>query len=180
VRDDADLVAACLAGDSTAERALYDRHVDAVYRCALRLSADPDAAADITQETFIRAFSRLGQFRGESSVRTWLIAIVGRSAAMLRRKERRLHEQSVPLYEGIALRAGPDPGSDVGAAVTAAIAALPDKLRLVFILHDVEGYTHEEIAASLSIPSGTSKARLSEARAKLRAALSHHAKDLVR
>jgi RNA polymerase sigma-70 factor (ECF subfamily) len=72
---DKQLVARCLAGDRAAERALYDAHVDRVYRLAFRLAGDSDLAQDFTQETFIRAFDRLGQFRGDASLATWLHTI---------------------------------------------------------------------------------------------------------
>src|SRR5438105_15652542 len=74
-QSDLSLVSRCLAGDPDAERALYDAHVDRVYRLVHRMAGDPDLAADLTQDTFIRAFQRLDQFRGDSSLGTWLSSI---------------------------------------------------------------------------------------------------------
>src|SRR5881275_2056346 len=72
---DRELIARCLAGDADAERALYDAHVDRIYRLIYRMAGDGDLAQDFTQDTFIRAFERLGQFRGDSSLATWLHSI---------------------------------------------------------------------------------------------------------
>jgi RNA polymerase sigma-70 factor (ECF subfamily) len=73
--DDRELIARVLAGEATAERALYDRHVDRVYRLAYRLAGDPDLAMDFTQDTFIRAFDRLASYRGDAAFSTWLTAV---------------------------------------------------------------------------------------------------------
>ena len=72
---DRELIARCLAGDADAERALYDAHVDRIYRLVYRMAGDGDLAQDLTQDTFIRAFERLQQFRGDSSLATWLHSI---------------------------------------------------------------------------------------------------------
>jgi RNA polymerase sigma-70 factor, ECF subfamily len=177
---DRKLVAACLAGDPRAERTLYDAHFDAVYQCAFRLCGDPDTAADITQEAFVRGFANLGQFRGDAALRTWLMAIAVSAAGMLDRKGRGLRSRLEPLHDQITFNSGERLGPDVIADVMAAIARLAEKLRVVFVMHDVEGFTHEEIAAALEIPTGTSKTRLSDARAKLRVSLADHGKDLFR
>ena len=80
--DDRELIARVLAGEAAAERALYDRHVDRVYRLAYRLAGDPDLAMDFTQDTFIRAFDRLASYRGDAAFSTWLTAVAFRSAVL--------------------------------------------------------------------------------------------------
>lgn len=180
---DRTLVARCLAGDRFAERALYDAHVERIYRLMHRMAGDPDMAADFTQETFIRAFERLGQYRGESSLSTWLHTI-GVSVALngLRRVRRiggALDNIDDAPAAAIAVHDSGGFAPDLKARLHAAVDALSEKLRPVFLMHDVEGYTHDEIAGALGIPVGTSKARLFDARAKLRLALAAFAGDHI-
>ena len=177
---DRQLTTRCLAGDAIAERELYDAHVDRVYRLMHRMAGDADLAADFTQETFIRAFERLEQYRGDSALGTWLHTIAVSVALNGMRKVKRLRERteaidSVPeiAIQPIGLTA------DLKARLHSAVDALSEKLRPVFVMHDVEGYTHDEIATTLGIPVGTSKARLFDARAKLRLALAAFAGDHI-
>jgi RNA polymerase sigma-70 factor, ECF subfamily len=176
--DERELIARVLAGDSNAERALYDAHVDRVFRLVYRLVGDLDRAQDYTQETFIRAFSRLGGFRGESALSTWLGSIAISVTLNGLRKLRRLRDREVALDDALPLgrldrRAEPD----LKTRLNRAIDDLPDGYRAVFVMHDVEGYTHEEIATSLGVHPGTSKAQLFRARARLREALADFVKD---
>jgi RNA polymerase sigma-70 factor (ECF subfamily) len=177
---DRQLVSRCLAQDALAERALYDAHVERIYRLMYRMTGDGDLAADFTQETFIRAFERLEQFRGDSSLATWLHTIAVSIALNGMRKVKRIQGRTdliddVPTLAAETFRFT----GDLKARLHSAIDALSAKLRPVFVMHDVEGYTHEEIAGSLGIPIGTSKARLFDARAKLRVALAAFAGDHI-
>jgi RNA polymerase sigma-70 factor (ECF subfamily) len=178
---DQQLVARCLAGDRSAERALYDAHVDRVFRLAYRLAGDSDLAQDFTQETFIRAFDRLGQYRGDASLATWLHTIATSVSLNGMRSVTRMRTRSAPIEELAELpaRGAPPAPHDLRERLHAAIDALSVKLRPVFVMHDVEGFTHEEIGTALGIPIGTSKARLFDARARLRAALAHFAGDSI-
>jgi len=177
---DRELVSRCLAGDPDAERALYDAHVDRVYRLAFRMAGDSDLAADFTQDTFVRAFDRLEQYRGDSALSTWLHAIAVSVTLNGMRKVRRMHTSTEELVDSPALATEVrELPPDLRMRLHAAIDALSAKLRPVFLMHDVEGYTHDEIATALSIPVGTSKARLFDARAKLRAALRQFAGDII-
>jgi RNA polymerase sigma-70 factor (ECF subfamily) len=144
------------------------------------MAGDEDLAADFTQETFIRAFERLDQFRGDASLGTWLHTIAVSVALNGMRKVKRLRGRTEPLDDSPAIGVEP-PGftADLKARLHAAIDALSEKLRPVFVMHDVEGFTHEEIAGTLGIPVGTSKARLFDARAKLRLALAAFAGDHI-
>lgn len=169
---EAELLAALLAGDPAAQWQFYRQHVDRVYRLILRMCGRPELAQEWTQDTFLRAFSRLAQFRGESAVGSWLRTIAV-SVTLNGLKALRRHEtREAPLDEAHDVPqvvAGPDP--DLPAQLRAAIAALPPQTRRVFVLHDVEGFTHEEIAELLGVAAGTSKSQLFRARAKLREAL---------
>jgi RNA polymerase sigma-70 factor (ECF subfamily) len=174
--DDTHLVAGVRAGDARAERTFYDRYVDAVYRLAFRMTGDESLAREFTQDTFVRAFDRIEQFRGEAALSTWLRSIATTVVLNGLRKVKRFRTREVALDNagqigGHARRAEPD----LKERLTEAIDDLPDKYRMVFVMHDVEGYTHEEIGAALGLPSGTSKAQLSRARARLREALSDFA-----
>jgi RNA polymerase sigma-70 factor (ECF subfamily) len=150
---------------------LYDAHVAALYRTALRMcGGDSDVAEDITQEAFVRAFSRLSQFRGEATLRTWLTSIVISSASRVMSRGSWLRNNSVQITDQIADDAR-QVDADLAARLDAAIARLTPKLHVVFVMHDMQGYTHTDISGALGIPVGTSKARLHNARTKLRAAL---------
>ncbi len=174
--DEAAVIARALRGEPAAERELYDAHVDRVYRLAYRLAGDDDLARDFTQDTFVRAFEQLGSFRGESRFSTWLHAIAVSVALNGLRKVKRLRRREADLEEGRDVAGGRrEAEPDLKQRLTGAIEALPEGYRTVFVMHDVEGYTHEEIGGALGIETGTSKAQLSRARAKLRLALADFA-----
>ena len=170
--DERQLIARVLGGDAEAERTLYDLHVDRVYRLAYRLAGDDDLARDFTQDAFVRAFDKLADFRGDSSLATWLHAITLSVSLNGMRKIKRIRGREAPLDEEIAGAPrswGSEP--DLKLRLAKAIDALPEGYRTVFLMHDVEGYTHEEIASALGVQAGTSKAQLFRARARLREAL---------
>lgn len=173
-----DLVTRVLAGDPEAERDLYDAHVGRVYRLVYRMVGDGELASDYTQDTFIRTFDRLATFRGESALSTWITAIAISVVYNGQRKVRRIRTREVDLKhaEPVAItvrRADPD----LKARLNQAIGGLPEGYRTVFLMHDVEGFTHEQIGSALGIQEGTSKAQLSRARAKLRNELAAFAGD---
>jgi RNA polymerase sigma-70 factor, ECF subfamily len=177
---DRDLVTRARAGDPAAERALYEAHVDRVYRLAYRLAGEADLATEFTQDTFVRAFERLREFRGDAAFGTWLHAIATSVVYNGLRKIKRFRSREADLED--AERIGSTPvraEPDLKIRLHRAIDALPHGYRTVFVMHDVEGYTHEEIAAALGVETGTSKAQLSRARAKLREALADFAGEWV-
>jgi RNA polymerase sigma-70 factor (ECF subfamily) len=179
LNDDA-LIERVLAGDPAAQRALYDAHVDRVYRLAYRFAGDADLARDFTQDTFIRAFDRLGTFKRRSSFSTWLHSIGVSVALNGLRSVRRIREREMNAVDAETVgapRRGSEP--DLKERLARSIDALPEGYRAVFVMHDVEGYTHEEIGVVLGIESGTSKAQLSRARAKLRTALADFAGEWI-
>ncbi len=173
--DERDLISRVRAGDAGAERALYDAHVDRVYRLAYRLAGDDDQARDFTQETFIRVFGRLETFRGDSALSTWIYAIAHSVILNGLRKTKRFRRET-DLEHGTHVAHGERPAEpDLKIRLHAAIAALPERYRVPFVMHEVEGFTHEEIAAVQGIEVGTSKAQVSRAKAKLRETLAHFA-----
>ena len=178
--DERELIARVRAGDGAAERALYDAHVDRVYRLAYRLAGDDELAREFTQDTFVRAFERLDSFRGEARLSTWLHAITTSVVLNGLRKVKRFRRRETDLTEASDVsRPGRRAEPDLKRRLAGAIDGLPDGYRTVFVMHDVEGYTHEEIGVALGIETGTSKAQLSRARARLREALADFAGEWV-
>jgi RNA polymerase sigma-70 factor (ECF subfamily) len=166
------LVARVIDGDPAAQREMYESHVDRIYRLAYRLAGEDELARDFTQLTFIRAFERIGDFRGESSLATWLHTIGVSIALNGLRKVKTARNREAPLEAASSIGTYTrEAEPDLKMRLNAAIDALSEKYRTVFLMHDVEGFTHEEIAAALDIPVGTSKTRLFQGRAKLREAL---------
>jgi RNA polymerase sigma-70 factor (ECF subfamily) len=174
------LVTRVVAGDAAAERELYETHVDRIYRLAFRLAGDDELARDFTQATFIRAFEKIGSFRGDSSLSTWLHSIGVSVALNGLRKTKRLRNREAPIEEGLMVgstRVEAEP--DLKERMARAIESLSENYRMVFLMNDVEGYTHEEISGTLRIPVGTSKSHLFQARSKLRVALADFAPEWV-
>ena len=169
-------------GDERAFRRLYDANVDRIYRLMYRMAGEEHLAKDFTQEAFLRAYRKLDQFRGDAKFSTWLhsiavsVALNGiRKADRHRKREHALDDIPGSLEAAPAKRA--EPG--VRERIEAAVDQLPDIYRTVFLMHDLEGYGHGEIATSLGVAEGTSKARLSRARAKLREALGDAMQEYV-
>jgi RNA polymerase sigma-70 factor, ECF subfamily len=175
---DIELIARVVAGDAAAERELYETYVDRIFRLTFRLAGDDELARDFTQATFIRAFEKIGSFRGESSLSTWLHSIGVSIALNGLRKSKRIKNREAPMEEGLTVGAMPvEAEPDLKERMARAIDSLADKYRAVFVMHDVEGYTHDEISGTLNIPIGTSKSHLFQARTKLRVALADFAPE---
>jgi len=169
---DAELLARLHTNDPAAEREFYTRHVDRVYRLIYRMSGRTDLAQDWTQDTFVRAFERLDQFRGESALSSWLHAIAVSVTLNGLRAHKRREARAAPLDDAEIIGRWPiERSPDLKRCLERAIDALPEGTRRVFLLHDVEGFTHEEIGDALGVAVGTSKSQLSRAREKLRTAL---------
>jgi RNA polymerase sigma-70 factor (ECF subfamily) len=169
-----ELVERSRRGDQRAFRALYDRHVDRTWRLAFRLLGDEEVARECVQDTFVRAYQRLDQFRGESSFATWLHTVTVRLALNRRKSLRQMQGREVEFSvaeDTVPADNGPAPAPALRRRIEEAVDELPDIYRTVFVLYDLEGFTHEEIAGRLDIAIGTSKARLSRARTKLRVLL---------
>jgi RNA polymerase sigma-70 factor (ECF subfamily) len=176
--NDRELIGRVLAGDPGAERAMYEAHVDRVFRLVYRMAGDMDRAQDWVQETFIRAFDRLAEFRGESALSTWLCSIAISITLNGLRKVRRAREREVALDAAGGIGTTPrEADPDLKVRLSQAIEDLPEGYRTVFLMHDVEGFTHQEIGDALGVQPGTSKAQLFRARARLREALADFARE---
>jgi len=173
-----ELIARVVAGDRLAAHELYDAHAPRVFRLAFRLTGDDDLARELTQETFIRAFAQLGRFRGESALSTWLHRVTVSVVSNAMRKVKRFRTREADLEEaGLMAVETRTTDSDLRDSLYKAIDELPEIYRVTFVMHDVEGYTHDEIATVLGIAEGTCKSRLSVARAQLREKLATFAKE---
>ena len=160
-------VALAQSGDQQAFERLYRAHVGRVYGLALRM-AGAGPAEELTQDVFVRAWEKLSSFRGEAAFATWLHRLAVNlllSERSRRGRERlRLGEDETVMDRQRARRETPEVAMDLDTA----IGRLPDGARQIFVLHDVEGYKHEEIGEMLGIAVGTSKAQLHRARMLLR------------
>jgi RNA polymerase sigma-70 factor (ECF subfamily) len=171
--DDQLTVQRAIQGDERALRSLWTRYspyVDAVVR---RLCSDSDTAADVAQEVWIQIFKALPTWRGESAFSTWAHRIAVNRTLNALRRTKRLAAIETPIEEESAAVEQDAERSMLAQTIEEAANRLSPGARTVFLLHDVEGYTHEEIAASLGITAGGSKSQLFKARAKLRKLLSH-------
>src|SRR5580704_6113812 len=173
---DRELVEACQRGERDAFRALFEKHKDRVYSIALRYSGDAAAAMDISQETFLKLFSGIRTFRGESGFESWLFRLVVNNCLDQKRRTRRL----MPMVDGLLdlLRA---PGrsamdemlrAELGGRVRSAIGLLPPDQRMVIVLRYTEGLSYGEIAEALGCSSGTVASRLNRAHRTLERRLS--------
>jgi RNA polymerase sigma-70 factor (ECF subfamily) len=159
-------------GDRAAFEQIYRENVGRVYAICLRIVVNAARAQELTQDVFVRAWKMIGTFRGESAFSSWLYRLAVNVVLVdLRSKRRRTAR--VTVTDDLSIY---DKGHNIAAPETAidlerAIAALPDQARAVFVLHDVEGYQHGEIAALMGMAEGTSKAQLHRARKLLREAL---------
>jgi RNA polymerase sigma factor (sigma-70 family) len=154
-----ELIDACLKHDSRAQFALFEKYKKAMYTLAYRLLNDTDKAQDCLQEGFIDVFSGLKNFRGESTLGAWIKQIMIRKAYKLFDKHINESIESIPEESSNDIQGWID-----GEMLDAAIRSLPEKCRVVFILIEVEGYGHKEVAGLLNISDGTSKSQLNYAK----------------
>ncbi|MDQ3753663.1 MAG: RNA polymerase sigma factor [Acidobacteriota bacterium] len=170
---DYDLAQRSAAGDMESFEELYRRHFRRVYALCLRMLGNPTEAEDLTQETFIQLYNKIGSFRGDSQFTTWLHRMTVNQVLMhFRRRKSRPEftttEGETPVQ---IVRGTENPNAmPVVDRITLenSISQLPPGYRSVFVLHDVEGYDHGEIAGMLGISVGTSKSQLHKARLKMR------------
>lgn len=167
-----DLVARACDGDEGAFGDLYRAHAGRVYALCLRLEADAARAEELTQDVFVHAWERLATFRGESAFGTWLHRLAVNVVLSSRRSAWRRTRRVITADDPAAFeQAAENPGPGLRLDLDQAIAALPAGARAIFVLHDVEGYQHGEIAALMGVAEGTSKTQLFRARRLLRKAL---------
>lgn len=160
------------AGDPAAFERLYRLHAGRIYALCLRMSGDPTRAEELTQDAFVRAWQKLGTFRGDAAFSSWLHRLAVNVVLMAQRSERRRRARVLEVEDPeSAASAGcnDEPGTRVD--LERAIATLPPGARTAFVLHDIEGYGHAEIAKLTGLAVGTLKAQLHRARRLLREAL---------
>ncbi len=193
VEDEAVLLSRLQAGDRAAFAYLVELHSPHVYRVALKLLGDEQEAEEVLQETFLRAFEKIGQFEGRARLGTWLYRIAT-NLALMRLRKRQL--PTVPLDEPLSGEDGEEMprelldwsqlpeeellSAEARAEMDAAIAALPETLRSVFVLRDIEGLSTQETADVLGLSVPAVKSRLLRARLALRERLSEYFAERVR
>ena len=175
---EADDVARAVAGDTAAFERLYRTHVPRILALTRRM-AGPDRADDLTQDVFVRAWQKLALFRGESSLATWLHRLAVNVVIEHFRVQGVARERFLPdgdeLLPNLPTPADHPRGWNAGMDIDSAVQRLPDGARPVFVLHDVEGYRHDEIGVLLGVSVGTSKSQLHRARMALRGHLTAEA-----
>lgn len=167
--DIAALVALAARGDVSAFEQLYKRCAGRVYAVCVRMTGDPQRAREFTHDAFVRAWERLSTFRGEAAFETWMHRLTVNVVLTATRGERRRAARFVPTPDEPAAETDmalstPAPDVETRIDLERAIAALPPRAREVFVLHDVEGYRHEEIADRLELEASSVRANLHRAR----------------
>lgn len=168
---EAELIDACLQNDRLAQKALYEKYKRAMYTLAYRITNDWDMANDVLQDAFLKVYRGLPSFRRESTLGAWIKTIVVRTAYSKVKKER--------VFTESLDKVNPNEVVDWGDYLQAeylekAILDLPEGYRTVFVLVEIEGYAHKEIADMLNISVGTSKSQLFYAKRRLRESLKHY------
>jgi len=171
------VIHACQEGDREAFRLLFEAYKDRVFSIACYSLGDKTAADDITQQIFVKLFTRIGQFRGDSEFTTWLYRLVINACLDERRRQRRLLPvaEFLPMSKA-AYRKSPEPGyerREIAGSVREAIGGLKPKMRLPILLKYIEGLSYEEIAAVLGCSKGTVASRLNRAHKALAKKLDH-------
>jgi RNA polymerase sigma-70 factor (ECF subfamily) len=162
-----ELIQACVANDRRAQQTLYSRYARAMYTLAYRITGDFAVAEDVLQDAFVKIFKNLDRFRQESTLGAWIKTIVIRTALSQLKKQSLTTALEPSHTEGMI-----DWGGYLDAEyLEKAIKALPEGYRAVFVLIEVEGYSHREVAQLLGISEGTSKSQLFHAKKRLREAL---------
>lgn len=164
-------------GDEDALRALWTQHAPRIDALVKRLVGDPDQAADVAQEVWIQIFRALPSYRGDSQFSTWAHRIAVNRTLNAIRSMRRFSKAEVELEDDTSMVDHDGDRSLLAQSIDEGVQKLSPGARQVFVLHDVEGYTHEEIATELGITAGGSKSQLFKARAKLRRLLAHLVDD---
>ena len=171
-RPDAELVARCRAGDSDAFEMLYREHSPRLYALARRMTGSPHESEDLLQEIFLQVHRKLDSYRGDATLGTWLYRLAIRQCLdFLRSRHGRMRAASSSIDADGTYMASMRETPVARIDIERAVARLPDGCRIAFVLHDVEGLEHKQIADALGVSEGTSKSQVFKARMKLRAML---------
>jgi RNA polymerase sigma-70 factor, ECF subfamily len=173
---DLELAKRCRNGDAEAFEELYRQHAGRLYNLAFRMAGSAQEAEDLLQDVFLHAYRKLGSFRGDSSLGTWLYRLgMNQCLDHLRGRQVKMSQATDSIdAEGAREPAAPMPATPAAVSridLERAIGRLPDGARAAFLLHDVEGFEHHEVAKILGVSEGTSKSQVHKARMKLRAML---------
>lgn len=171
---DLELASRIRSGDGAAFEELYQQHATRLYNLAYRMSGSAGDAEDLLQDVFLLAYRKLGSFRGESSLGTWLYRLaMNHCLDVLRSRQARMGQQTDSLDAETAFEpaAAPSFGAVNRLDLERAIGQLPPACRAAFLLHDVEGFGHHEVGAILGISEGTSKSQVHKARLRIRSYL---------
>jgi RNA polymerase sigma-70 factor (ECF subfamily) len=186
IESDLDLVKHAQLGDSDAFASLFHRHKARVYSVCLRLTNNAAEAEDLTQDAFVQVFRKLSSFRGDSALSTWLYRIAV-NTVLMRFRKKALRQVSLDepytqdtrfIHREYGRKDARLAGSIDRIALTRAIAELPTGYRTVFLLHEVEGYEHQEIAELLNCSVGNSKSQLHKAKLRIRESLGQADSDV--
>jgi RNA polymerase sigma-70 factor (ECF subfamily) len=168
-----DLIARCRAGDVEAFETLYQQHAARLYTMACRMAGSPEDGEDLLQEIFLQAYRKLGSFKGDSAIGTWLYRLaLNHCLDFVRSRQAKMSKLTETLdadtsFQPTARRETPIARLDLERAVE----RLPEGCREAFVLHDVEGFDHKEVGRLLGIAEGTSKSQVFKARMRLRSLL---------
>jgi len=164
---EAALIAAATSGDKLAYKTLYETHVGKVYALCLRLTGDRGLAEDATQEVFIQLWAKLDRFNGQSQFSTWLHSVTANVTVSYLRKQRNWVQRMFNIENSEAMNMSAESDS-TSIDLEGLIVRLPERARLVFVLHALEGYRHEDIAQMLGMAVGSSKAQFHRAKQLLK------------
>lgn len=165
----ADVIEACIRGERHAQYALYDHYKDYVFSLACRMNQNVQDAEDVTQKIFIRIFEKIGTYKGEAAFSSWLYRIAANLCINHYRSNRTRKSKTGPELD--TNLTGVNGTNTMGPHLEKAVSALPPGYRMVFLLHDVQGFNHAEVAEMMDISEGTSKSQLHKARKELRVRL---------
>lgn len=173
-RADDDLVARCRAGDMDAFETIYRQHAPRLYSLAVRMTGSAADGEDLLQEIFLQAHRKLGSFKGDAALGTWLYRLAVNYCLDHVRSRRARMDKVTEALDQTAVAMEPRAARETPIArldLERALAQLPDGCREAFVLHDIEGFDHKEVGDLLGIAEGTSKSQVFKARMKLRAML---------
>jgi RNA polymerase sigma-70 factor (ECF subfamily) len=178
---DAELVARCQAGDVDAFETLYHQHAGRIFALASRMAGSPDEGEDLLQEIFLLAYRKLGTFKGEAALGTWLYRLaLNHCLDFVRSRQARTRKLTETLDDERSVEPAARQDTPIARIdLERAIARLPEGCREAFVLHEVEGFDHKEVAELLGIAEGTSKSQVFKARMKLRGILAEQRSQLT-